>query len=76
MGPGLPGTVVEVTLDDGRTLRREAHSGSSYLGGEDPRVHFGLGAKTHISELTVRWPDGTTTTAADLPVGQLFIPAR
>ncbi len=31
---------------------------SSYLSSSDPRVHFGLGALTHLDEVAIRWPDG------------------
>jgi hypothetical protein len=40
---------------------QEVHAGSSYLSSEDPRIHFGLGRATRVAELTVRYPDGTTT---------------
>ena len=56
-----PGAVVTAVLPDGRKLVAEVHAGSSYLSSEDPRVHFGLGAATTVGELTVRYPDGTTT---------------
>ena len=49
------------TLPDGRKLVREVQAGSSYLSSEDPRVHFGLGEATRVAQLTIRFPDGTTT---------------
>ena len=36
-------------------------AGSSYLSSEDPRIHFGLGDATTVSELLVRFPDGRET---------------
>jgi hypothetical protein len=33
-------------------------SGESYISGNDPRVHFGLGAHAKIDELEIRWPSG------------------
>jgi ASPIC and UnbV/FG-GAP-like repeat len=56
-----PGALVTATLDDGRTLVREVQAGSSYLSSEDPRVQFGLGAAATVARLTVRYPDGRTT---------------
>ena len=75
LGSFAPGTVVTVTLPDGRRLVREVHAGSSYLSSEDPRVHFGLGSAKRVSRLEVRLPDGRvlrrTNVAADrvVPVG-------
>jgi hypothetical protein len=56
-----PGAVVTATLGDGRKLVREVQAGSSYLSSEDPRVHFGLGKAATVARLTIRFPDGTTT---------------
>ncbi len=56
-----PGAVVTVGLPGGRRLVREVHAGSSYLSSEDPRVHFGLGDATRLSQLIVRFPGGGET---------------
>ena len=53
-----PGAVVTAVLPDGRRLVRQAQAGSSYGASEDPRIHFGLGAATQVSELIVRYPGG------------------
>ena len=66
-----PGTTVTAVLPDGRRLVREVHAGSSYLSSEDPRVHFGLGAATRVSELVVRSPDGRETRLADVRADRL-----
>ena len=42
----------------GRTQIREIKAGSSYLGQNDLRAHFGLGAAKEIDRLEVRWPGG------------------
>ncbi len=57
-----PGAVVTAVLPDGRRLVREVQAGSSYLSSEDPRVHFGLGAATSVSQLIVRYPGGHMVT--------------
>ena len=41
-----------------RTQMREVKAGSSYLGQNDLRLHFGLGAATLAERLEVRWPSG------------------
>ena len=38
----------------------EVRSGSSYNSSSDLRLHFGLGAETHITAIEVRWPNGQT----------------
>ncbi len=60
-----PGAIVTATLPDGRRLVHEVHVGSSYLSSEDPRVHFGLGKATR-ADLSVRYPDGTSTRLRDV----------
>ena len=42
----------------GRSQIREIRAGSSYLGQNDRRAHFGLGAAKEIERLEVRWPSG------------------
>src|SRR5205085_12168856 len=61
-----PGAVVTAQLPDGRTLTRAVVAGSSYLSSEDPRVHFGLGAATSVTTLTVRYPWGGESTLPDV----------
>jgi hypothetical protein len=39
---------------------QEVRSGSSYLSSSDLRLHFGLGASTHVDAIDVRWPNGET----------------
>lgn len=51
------GAVVEVAAG-GRRLRRDVRTGYSYLAGNDPRVHVGLGSVATIDGVIVRWPGG------------------
>ncbi len=70
--PGFaPGAIVTAVLPDGRTLVRAVLAGSSYLSSEDPRVHFGLGRTTTVKQLTVRFPDGTTTRLRNVAVDRV-----
>ena len=66
-----PGAVVTVVLPDGRHLERTVQAGSSYLSSEDPRVHFGLGAATSVTSLTVRYPWGGETRLGDVAADQI-----
>lgn len=42
----------------GDELVREVHASGSYLSSSDLRLHFGLGTKTRIDKLLIRWPNG------------------
>jgi enediyne biosynthesis protein E4 len=52
----------------GRTQLREVKAGSSYLGQNDVRQHFGLGDVTRAERLEVRWPSGRVDVVPDPPV--------
>jgi hypothetical protein len=70
--PGFhPGARVTAVLADGRRLVREVQAGSSYLSSEDPRVHFGLGQATSVTELVVRFPSGRETRLAGVGANRL-----
>lgn len=56
----------------GRRLLREVQSGSSYLGQNDLRVHFGLGQATRADRLEIRWPNGTRETVARIAANQVI----
>jgi enediyne biosynthesis protein E4 len=43
---------------EGRIQVSEIRSGGSYLSHNDMRVHFGLGGRTNVPPVKVRWPDG------------------
>jgi hypothetical protein len=53
-----------------RTWMRELRAGTSYLAGNPPELHFGLGAAGQVDAIEVRWPDGTRTTHAATAVDQ------
>ena len=74
LDPGgmVPGLRVMVTLPDGRTLTREVHAGSSYLAGEDSRLHFGLGTVDQPIQVEIVWPDGRQELLADVAVNQIL----
>ena len=45
-------------------LIREVRAGDSYLSQSSLRLHFGLGPKAQIAEVSVRWPGGARETFA------------
>jgi len=64
------GARVTITAQ-GRTQMREVKSGSSYLGQNDLRVHFGLGDATRIERIDVRWTAGDVETIRDVAADQI-----
>ena len=50
---------------------REVKSGSSYLGQNDLRVHFGLGDVTRVEQIDIRWPTGDVETIHDVAADQI-----
>jgi len=52
------GARVAVVRDGEEPLWRRVHTDSSYLSASDVRVHFGLGRRSDVQRLMVRWPDG------------------
>jgi Na+-translocating ferredoxin:NAD+ oxidoreductase RnfD subunit len=67
----IPGAVVTISLEHGRTLSQEVRAGSSYLSSEDERVHFGLGETTRAARLTVRYPWGRKTVLRDVRANRI-----
>jgi hypothetical protein len=55
-----------------RRQQRDVQSGSSYLGQNDLRAHFGLGQATRVDRLEIQWPSGTTETVENLPANHVF----
>jgi len=51
---------------------REVQSGASYLSGNDPRLHFGLGRSAKADEIEIRWPSGAKSLLRDVSGGQIL----
>jgi len=51
------GARVEIEAD-GRKQISDVRSGGSYISQDDLRVHFGLGEKTRVDHVRIRWPNG------------------
>ena len=70
----VPGAVVTAAGDS-----RELQAGSSYLSSEDPRAHFGLGTRTVVPRLVVRYPWGAQTVLRNVRgdrIVDVHVPAR
>ena len=50
----------------------EVRAGGSYLGGDDRRVHFGLGAADRVERLELRWPSGAVQVLENVAVNQVL----
>jgi hypothetical protein len=66
------GARLVVTSGQRRQLR-EIQSGSSYLGQNDLRAHFGLGQALRADRLEIRWPDGATETLLNVATNQIIM---
>ena len=64
------GTIVRVTTGT-RTQIREVRAGSSYLGQNDLRLHFGLGDATSADSVEVRWPTGRVEVVRGVAANQI-----
>ena len=60
------GAIVTVTAAD-LVQRAERRSGDSYLSHSDARLHFGLGSRTKVDAVDVRWPNGTLQRFGEIP---------
>jgi hypothetical protein len=58
---------------DGLSQIREIKSGSGLYGQNDPRAIFGLGKRTHIDLLEVRWPSGIVDRIHDISTNQTLV---
>lgn len=67
------GVGARVTVRSGDfTQVAEKMSASSYLSQNDPRLHFGLGQRTKVDEITIKWPSGTTQKLKEVKANQFL----
>jgi len=64
------GAVVTATVGARRFLR-EVRAGSSYLGQNDVRLHFGVAGATMVDRLDIRWPNGQIETIKAIAAQQV-----
>jgi hypothetical protein len=66
------GIGARLRLTTGSTTQvREVKAGSSYLGQNDVRVHFGLGQAAQADRLEIRWPSGKTDVIRNVPANEI-----
>jgi hypothetical protein len=57
---------------EGETHIEQAKGGMSYMSASDPRIHFGLGKRSKIELLEIRWPSGQVDLLKDVPVDKII----
>ncbi len=68
------GVGARITLTIGaESQTREVHVGSSYLSSNDPRVLFGVGQRTTVDQLEIRWASGVVQILANLAVNRELV---
>ena len=50
----------------------EIRAGGSYISQNDPRLHFGLGAQSRMSEVEIRWPSGKIEILREIPADFIY----
>lgn len=64
------GATVQISVGD-RKIARDVRSAYSYCAANDPRVHFGLGSISQITEVSVHWIDGTKESFGQFTTNQI-----
>lgn len=54
------GTVVRLTLNDGRVLMSHATTSVGFASSSDPRIHFGVPRNRTVERISLRWPSGAS----------------
>ena len=67
------GAIVSVQTPSDREQVRYGTTAGGYLSANDPRLHFGLGAESVVSKLTVRWPSGARQVLRDIEADRMII---
>jgi len=65
----IVGTRVELEIDDQKMVRELYHT-RGYQSSVGNRIYFGLGVKSSINTLTVKWPDGKIQKLTDVASNQ------
>ena len=69
------GATVSLGVGSGR-LYRDVQPSASYLASHDPRVHFGLGSASAVSEVQVRWIGGEVESFGGFDAGATHVLRR
>jgi hypothetical protein len=65
------GARVKVTAGD-LVLYEERKGGMSYQSAQDPRLHFGLGQRSVIGQIEIKWPSGAVSKLTNLEADQIL----
>jgi hypothetical protein len=65
------GARLNLTVGAKRQIR-EVKAGSSYLGQNDLRMHFGLGQAARAEKVEIRWPSGTIDVLENVAANQVL----
>jgi hypothetical protein len=65
------GALAKVTAGD-LVLYEERKGGMSYQSAQDPRLHFGLGQRSAIDQIEIKWPSGELTKLRNLKADQIL----
>jgi len=65
------GARVKVTAGD-LVLYEERKGGMSYQSAQDPRLHFGLGQRSVIGQIEIKWPSGAVSKLTNLNADQIL----
>jgi enediyne biosynthesis protein E4 len=65
------GARAKVTAGD-LVLYEERKGGMSYQSAQDPRLHFGLGQRSAIDQIEIKWPSGEVTKLTNLKADQIL----
>jgi hypothetical protein len=66
------GTVVRVTLPDGRVLHNHASTSVGYACSSETPVRFGLGPHAAVKRAEIRWPGGASQTLEELKADRVI----
>ena len=66
------GTVVRLTLDDGRVLMSHATTSVRLASSSDPRVHFGVPRNRSVQRVSLQWPSGASQTIEHPALNQIL----
>lgn len=65
------GTIVEMSLPDGSSLKREHRCGEGYSSQNSATMIIGIGQNSNAQSIDVRWPSGKKTTLKNISEGTL-----
>jgi hypothetical protein len=75
--PNTSAIGAEITVATASTRQMAiVSSGTGYISQSDKRQHFGLGAADTVTEISVKWPDGTVTKRANVKGNQIVTIAQ